>query len=289
MELLPILVLPFIMCLLLAVITCYFGLHIIMRGVIFVDLALAQIAALGIVIALMAGYEADSGAAMAFSIVFTFAGALLFSLARFKEKHVPQEALIGITYVVASALAILLLDKSPHGLEEIESMLVGSILFVTKQAVWEAAAIYGVVAFIHYRFRKELFEISLDPDGSKKRGLNIFLYDLLFYSTFGLVVASSVRIAGVLMVFSYLIIPAVIAVMFADGLRTRLIIGWVLGFAGSVAGLFMSATRDMPTGAAVVVAFGAMLVISLLIWKWKQSRKPDEVVSVDESADSVSC
>lgn len=265
MDLLPLLLLPFLACLLLAGIHCYLGIHVVLRGVIFVDLALAQIAALGMVVGLLLGYEPESAVSMGLSVAFTLVGSLLFSLARAKEERVPTEAMIGIAYVIASALAILVLDKSPHGLEEIESMLVGSILFVTARALLLSATIYGLVALVHWRLRAPLTLVSTDSAEARRRGYNVFLLDFTFYATFGLVVSSSVRIAGVLMVFSYLVIPAVIAQLYAGTIRGRLLIGWALGFLGSALGLAASAAWDLPTGAAVVAAFGAILVVALTL------------------------
>ncbi len=258
---LDLLIVPFAACLVLTGIHCYLGIHIVSRGVIFVDLALAQVAALGSTVALLAGYELDSGQAYLISLGFTFLGAGVFALGRMRDKSVPQEAIIGIVYAVSSALAILVLDRAPHGEEAIKTMLVGSILFATWPQVGKIAAMYLAVGVLHFLLRKKFLLISMDPEQARQNGLWIRFWDFLFYLTFGLIVTSSVRIAGVLLVFSYLVVPAVCAMFFARGVTQRLLIGWALGFVASVLGLYASAQWDFPTGASVVAMFGVVLVV----------------------------
>jgi zinc/manganese transport system permease protein len=263
--LLEILIAPFAACLVLAGIHCYLGMHIVSRGVIFVDLALAQVAMLGSTIALLAGYETGSSQAYFISLAFTFLGAALFALGRLRDDSIPQEAVIGIVYAVSSALAIIVLDHAPHGEEAIKTMLVGSILFVTWPAILKIFLIYLAVGVLHYLLRQKFLLISMNIDLARKNGLWIRFWDFIFYVTFGIVVTSSVRIAGVLLVFSYLIVPAACAMLFFKRVSYRLIVGWGLGFIGSVLGLYASAKWDLPTGASVVAVFGVILVICALI------------------------
>jgi len=211
---LELLLLPFAACLILTGIHCYLGIHIVSRGVIFVDLALAQVAALGSTVALLAGYELHSTEAYLFSLCFTFFGAAVFALGRVRDESVPQEAIIGIVYAVSSAAAILVLDKAPHGEEAIKDMLVGSILFVTWPQILKISAIYLAVGILHFLLRKKFLLISMNPSLARKNGLWIRFWDFVFYITFGFVVTSSVRVAGVLLVFSYLVVPAVCAMFF---------------------------------------------------------------------------
>lgn len=257
---LDLLIVPFAACLVLTGIHCYLGIHIVSRGVIFVDLALAQVAALGSTVALLAGYEFDSTEAYLISLGFTFLGAGVFALGRMRDKSVPQEAIIGIVYAVSSALAILVLDRAPHGEEAIKTMLVGSILFATWPQVGKIAAMYLAVGILHIVLRKRFLLISMDPERAHQNGLWIRFWDFIFYITFGLIVTSSVRIAGVLLVFSYLVVPAVCAMFFARGVTRRLLIGWTLGFIASVLGLYASAKWDFPTGASIVAMFGVVLI-----------------------------
>ena len=260
-DLFELLLAPFAACLMLAGIHCYLGIHIVSRGVIFVDLALAQVAALGSTVALLVGYELNSTEAYLISLGFTFLGAAVFALGRMREEAVPQEAIIGIVYAVSSAAAILVLGKAPHGEEAIKAMLVGSILFVTWPQIIKVAAIYIAVGVLHFLLRRKFLLISMNPDLARQNGLRIRFWDFIFYVTFGFVVTSSVRIAGVLLVFSYLVVPAVCAMFFAKGVMQRLLIGWGLGFVASVLGLYVSARWDLPTGASVVTVFGAILII----------------------------
>ncbi|MEN6337826.1 MAG: metal ABC transporter permease [Phycisphaerales bacterium] len=264
---LELLLVPFAACLVLTGIHCYLGIHIVSRGVIFVDLALAQVAALGSTVALLLGYELSSPQAYCMSLGFTFVGAAVFALGRTRDKSISQEAIIGIVYAVSSAAAILVLDRAPHGEEAIKTMLVGSILFATWPQVAKVAAMYAAVGFLHFLLRKRFLLISMNPDQARREGLWIRFWDFVFYMTFGMIVTSSVRIAGVLLVFSYLVVPAVCAMLFASTVARRLLIGWALGFIASVLGLFASAMWDLPTGASVVTMFGVVLVVCAAV-KW---------------------
>jgi zinc/manganese transport system permease protein len=258
---LELLLIPFVACLVLTGIHCYLGIHIVSRGVIFVDLALAQVAALGSTVALLLGYELSSVQAYLMSLGFTFLGAAVFALGRMRDKSVPQEAIIGIVYAVSSAIAILVLDRTPHGEEALQAMLVGSILFATWPQVAKIAAMYFAVGILHVLLRRRFLLISVDPERARQQDLWIRFWDFLFYITFGLVVTSSVRIAGVLLVFSYLVVPAVCAMFFVRSVPHRLLIGWALGFVASVLGLYASARWDFPTGASIVAVFGVLLAV----------------------------
>lgn len=253
---------PFAACLVLTGIHCYLGLHVVTRGVIFVDLALAQIAAFGAVLTLLFGYELSGPQAYTVSLLFTFIGAGIFAISRLREKVIPQEAIIGIVYAVFSAAAILVLDRAPHGHEALHSMLVGSILYVDWPAVIKMFLIYLGVGIFHYVFRQKFLLISQDVNEARRRGVPVMFWDFLFYMTFGFVVTSSVKIGGVLLVFSYLIVPAVCAMLLTKSVSRRLIFGWIIGFLVSVFGLIFSVKYDLPTGASVVTCFGVALVVS---------------------------
>jgi len=255
---------PFLACLVLSVMHVYLGLHVIERKVIFVDLALAQIAALGATYAIVLGYDAatDPFAISLFSLAFTFLGAGTFAIARMRRERVPQEAFIGIIYAAASAGAILILSKSATGGEELKHMLTGDLLLVSMKTVGQTALLYGVIGVFHIVFRKKFLKISIDPEGARASGINIHLWDLLFYMSFGMVITRSVSIVGVLLVFSYLIVPAVIAQMWTDTLKSRLLIGWVVAVVASTAGILWSFYSDYPTGPAIVVMLAVFLVIS---------------------------
>jgi zinc/manganese transport system permease protein len=260
------LIYPFLACLVLTGIHCYLGIHVIARGVIFVDLALAQMAALGGIVALLAGLDPHGTEAYAFSLSATLLGAALFATGRLKRQLVPQEAIIGIIYAVSSALALLLLSKAPsEQAEETKHMLVGRILFVSKTEVWKTAALYAGVGLFHWIFRRRFLVISLHPDLTQEQGIAVRWWDFLFYTSFGVVVTSSVQMAGVLLVFSFLIVPAVCATLLARNVGTRLVIGWAIGFVASVLGLYFSVQFDLPPGESVVTTFGGLLVVVALV------------------------
>lgn len=258
-EFISIMFMPFLACLVLTGIHAYLGLHVIERQVIFVDLALAQIAVLGASFAILFGFEMDSIQGYFIALTFTLVGAAVFSLTRFKRQKIPHEAIIGIVYVVSAALMLIVLSFSGEGTEHIRQSLVGNILLVSPKEVLKIFMIYSIVGFIHYIFRKQFYLISESPSQAFENGMNVRGWDFLFYATFGLVVTSSVKIAGVLLVFSFLVIPAVCAMLLADNLKTRLILGWVIGTLGSIIGMAVSYFFDLPTGASVVCVFGLIL------------------------------
>jgi zinc/manganese transport system permease protein len=260
MEILSFLVLPFIASLILTGIHAYLGVHVVERGVIFVDLALAQIAALGATFAILMGMDPHGNGAYWMSLGFTFIGALIFSFVRSRHKRIPLEAFIGITYAVASAAAIIAMSKATGETEHLKDMLVGNILAVSKHDVIKTAILYGAIGLFHFVFRRKFLAISLHHDEPEKLGFSVRLWDFLFYASFGFVVTSSVAIAGVLLVFCYLVVPSVGAMLFADRIGTRLAIGWTMGTLVSALGCWFSVQFDTPTGATIVCTFGAVLV-----------------------------
>ena len=259
-DLLSLMWIPFLMCLVLTGIHAYLGFHVIAREVVFVDIALAQIAALGATAAFLFGYELETWESYASALVFTLIGALVLALTRSRERHVSQEAVIGVVYAVSAAGAVLLADRTPHGAEHLRGMLVGSILSVGGAEVFKVAILYSIIGLFHWLCRQPFFLISTDPAAAYRDGWRVRWWDFLFYASFGLVVTSSVRIAGVLLVFSYLIVPALAAIVVGGRMRTRLIIGWAFGTLVSVVAMLASAVLDLPTGATVVCAFGVILL-----------------------------
>jgi len=255
----------FVASLILTGIHAYLGVHVVERGVIFVDLALAQIAALGATVAIVVGINPHGRGSYWISLGFTFLGAGIFALARSRRGHIPQEAFIGIAYAVASATAILLLSKATGETEPQKDMLVGNILAVSWSEVKVTALLYGAVGIFHYIFRKKFLLISMNHEKAEQAGLNVRFWDFLFYASFGFVVTSSVAIAGVLLVFCYLIVPSVGAMLFADRIGSRLAIGWTMGTLVSALGVYLSAQIDLPTGATIVVTFGGVLIVMFFI------------------------
>ena len=264
-DLIAILWAPFLMCLVLTGIHAYLGVHVLAREVVFVDIAMAQIAALGATVAFLVGHEVEMWQSYAYALGATLVGAVVLALTRSRRRHVSQEAVIGVVYAVSSAAAVLVADRSAHGAEQVRGMLVGNLLSVTPFEVGKVALLYALVGVVHWFCRRPFFLISTDPTRAYDEGWRVRLWDLLFYASFGVVVASSVRIAGVLLVFSYLIVPALAAVMVGGGVATRLLVGWSFGTAVSVIGMVASAALDLPTGATVVCAFGVTLVVFGLV------------------------
>ena len=251
---------PFFAAMIILLTHAYFGLHVIQREVIFVDLALAQIAALGSTVAFLLGADHSSAMGYAFSFGFTLMGALIFSVTRLKESPVPQEALIGITFVVASAAVILLASFSAEGTEYVKETLTGSLIWVTWPVVVKVAVSYGAIGLFHFLMRRTMLAITWAP----QRVRHLRLWDFVFYATFGIAITSSVQLAGVLMVFSVLVIPAVVAFFYARRFRSALLLAWASGTAAIVAGLAISFTWDVTTGPVLVVSFGAILFLALL-------------------------
>lgn len=253
---------PLAACLLLPPLLVYLGLHVVKREVIFVDLALAQVATLGTCVALIMGYHFNDRPTFLISLGVTFLGAALFSWSRSSRKRpVPQEAIIGITFVVAAAGVILLLSRVAGGKEELEHLLTGDILNVTLAEVGQRTALFAGLATFYAIFHKRFALISEDPDTAIASGMRVRLWDFLFYAAFALVVVSFVRVAGVLLTFAYLIVPAVCAVTLRQGWMARLVVGWIVAAAASLLGLWASYQLDLPTGAAIVCACGLLLIL----------------------------
>jgi zinc/manganese transport system permease protein len=262
MTIFQILLPAFVASLILTGIHAYLGVHVVERGVIFVDLSLAQIAALGTTVAYLAGYDLHGSTAYLFSLGFTFLGAAIFAMSRVHRKtRIPQEAVIGIVYAVSAAVAILVMSKATQETEHLKEMLVGNILSVTWSELAKTALLYALVGVFHFVFRKRFLMISMNEAEAERQGWNIRFWDFLFYMSFGFVVTSSVAIAGVLLVFCFLIVPSVTAMLFAERLGPRLAIGWTMGAVVSALGVWLSFQLDLPTGATIVGTFGAALII----------------------------
>jgi zinc/manganese transport system permease protein len=267
---------PFAASLILTGIHAYLGVHVVERGVIFVDLSLAQIAALGATIALLlpvSGGDPHAPVVYWISLAFTFLGAAVFSMVRVKRARIPQEAIIGISYAVASGAAILAMSKATSESEHLKDMLVGNILAVSWEEVRKTALLYGAIGLFHYIFRRQFLAISMDHNRVQPlRGFSVRFWDFLFYASFGFVVTSSVAIAGVLLVFCYLIVPSVAAMLYADSIGRRLAIGWAMGTVVSALGVYLSLKLDLPTGATIVCTFGIVLILMAAVRPLFQTR-----------------
>ncbi len=325
----PVLISPFLACLVIASLHCYMGLHVLRRGVIFVDLALAQCAALGAAVAffllpifcpetlefhetealtkaaeeslavdlsietdeILLGSIGTAGTmeegteiaehdhhalenrfSYVMSLLFALLGATLLSFGRFRNEQIPHEAIIGIIFVVCAALSVLILSKAPHGHDKMEAMLIGSILFVNSSQVINMLGLYLVLGVLHFIFRHQFIKISEDVAAAEKAGIRVRLWDCLFFATFALMVTQSVGIAGVYVVFSYLIIPAACGKLYGNRFGSQLLIAWGVAALTTIIGLVVSAVWDMPTGSSLVSCFGGILVVCIVV-RWVQKRK----------------
>lgn len=271
---------PLVACLVLTGIHVYLGVHVIARKVIFVDLALAQIAALGTVIGVLLGYEAgkDVTALYLYSLSFTIFGAFIFSVTKMKGEKVPHEAIIGIVYAVTFALTMLVLSRSAMGPQELDHIIKGELLWVQADTVIKTMIIYAVVGLFHFVFRKKFMAISFDPENADREKVNVRLWDFLFYMSFGFVITSSVAIAGVFLVFSYLIIPAVGAMLLSNKLGTRLAIGWIGGAVISFLGVKISWSTGLPTSPLIVCILALALILSALVRSIRQAQDKGKAV-----------
>ncbi len=264
-EYLPFLIWPFLASLILVGIHTYFGLHVIKRGIIFIDLSLAQVAAFGITMAILLGYPADGMISYFFALLFALTGGGIFTFTRSIEGIIPQEAIIGIVYAVSSAAAILAVSHSPEGAEHIRYLLVGSLLTVSPSAVLKTLLAYTIVGAFHWFARSKF--IALTFNNGKTLSSSRF-WDFLFYASFAVVVTSSVKICGVLLVFIFLVVPSVFAALMTKRIGLRLMYGWIFGFIGSAIGLVLSFWLDTPTGATIVCAFGILLLLIAIMRKF---------------------
>ncbi len=257
-DMLDLMLWPFLVCVVLVGIHVYFGLHVIRRGIIFVDLSLAQVAALGTTLAFLLGFDLNSNTAYLFSLGFAILGAVLFAVSRGVEGKVPQEAVIGIVYAVSSAAAIMAVSHAPEGSEHIKHLLIGSILTVTPAIVIKTAIVYALVGLFHWIYFSKFSALTFNHGSPPK---NALLWEILFYASFGVTVTSSVKICGVLLVFIFLVVPSVFAVLITKGVSRHLAFGWIFGLIGSLMGLVSSFYLDTPPGATIVCTFGIMLLI----------------------------
>ncbi len=279
MEIFTLWLWPLLALILLPGLLVYFGLHVVERGIIFVDLALAQIAALGICVAIALGaHPGHDALPYVLSVVFTLLGAGLFAWTRFNHPRVPQESIIGIIYVVSAAAATLVLSHSAEGDEALKNLLVGNVLLVTKKEVLFTFGLFAAIGIVHVLLRQKFLMVTFHEDQAKAKGIALRLWDFLFYATFGLTVVSFVQITGVYLVFSYLIVPAVCGALLSADIRTRLIIGWTVALIAGVSGLLLSVkleTFDLPTGPTIVCCFGVLLIGTALVMLVRNGRGAD--------------
>src|SRR5215470_6573543 len=256
------LIYPFAASVAFVLIHAYLGVHVLRRNIIFADLALAQLSALGATVAFALGYAPVSPAGFAYAFAFTTLGAALLTATRVLTRFVSQEAFVGILYVAATAATVLVVDRSPQGAEHVKKILIGSILTVEPPELIKFVVLYGVIGLMHWFARRPMLAVAGEAEPAGRSRLAVSLWDFLFFLSFGVVVTSSVTTAGVLLVFSFLIVPAVIGSMFSRAVPMVLAIAWSAGILASARGLAGSFVLDLQTGAAMVVAFVVMLAFA---------------------------
>ncbi len=259
MEAFNFLLAPFFMCLVLVGIHCYLGLHVLRRGIIFIDLSLAQVASLGSSVSLLFHFEHDTTGSYFISLGFTLLAALYFAWGKKFEKYISQEVLIALVYAFSSSLVILVVNMMAHGSEHIKEILVGKILWVTWDEVIKTSIIYGGVAIIHYIFRKQILRSTLN----RKHNVVNIVWDFLFYALFGVVITSSVGVAGILLVFSFLVVPALMSMQIVSSISKQMFLGWGIGIVLSILGMVVSYKLDLPAGAVLVVIFTSLPILTV--------------------------
>jgi zinc/manganese transport system permease protein len=264
-DALSLLWLPFAATVAFVVMHAWLGVHVLRRRIVFADLALAQLSALGGTVAFAAGHPAGSLAAFAYALAFTALGALALTALRRLARYITQEAFIGILYVVATAATIIVVDRSPQGAEHVKRMLVGSLLAVSEGDVVRLYVMYVTIGALHWLLRRPMLAASAETEGHEGRDRWTWAWDLIFFLSFGLVVTSSVSVAGVLLVFSFLIVPPLVGSFFFPGVGAILRVGCSVGWVASAVGLVSAYLLDLPTGAAIVTTLALSLLFAALV------------------------
>ena len=273
MEIINFLIWPFIACILLILTHAYFGIHILERGIIFVDLSLAQFVGVGIALSFLFGYEGTER--YIFSVAFAVLGAFILAFSRRIAKYTNIEAFIGVLYIFSFAASILILDRSPHGLEEFKSILNGNIIWVEPQSVVYTFILYLVISIPHVIFRKRFLALSRDGEGG-------FVWEFIFFLSFAIMLVNSVQIAGILQVFAFLIIPALIGRLFTRKPIKVLITGWLLGLVSSTFGIVASYKWDMPVAPVIVASLSVLFFFVLLIIGVSRKRNGHDLKTLSE-------
>lgn len=254
------LIYPFMGCVLLILIHSYFGIHILERGIIFLDISMAQFIAVGISISFFMGHE-DSGRYL-YSVLFAVIGALILSLSRKIARFVNIEAFIGVFYIFSLASSILILDRTPHGIDELKAILNGNVLWISQGEIIKMFILYLVIGLVHLIFRKRFFALTYEGSGG-------YIWEFLFFLSFAFVLVSSVSTAGILQVFSFLVIPALIGRLYTREPFKVLFIGWGVGLVASVFGLAVSFKMDLPTAPLIVASLSVAFFLLLAMKAWR--------------------
>jgi len=265
LEGLEILLPAFAVCVLMAITHTYLGLHVLARGIIFVDLALAQVAALGVSVAFLLGKEAHGSEAQLYAFTATLSIAFAFAKLRNISNKIAREVTIGIVYVVATALSIVILSRSSQGMEELKSLFNGNILWTSWQEIAVIALMYLLLTALHFVYRNKFHKLSFsENEDNNQQDSPGFVWEFLFFATFAVAITLAVNVAGVLLVFAFLIIPAFSASLIIDGFVKQMLAGWLLSIIGCMAGLFVAYQFDLPVGATIVSLLGILPIAAAI-------------------------
>ncbi|MDX2415115.1 MAG: metal ABC transporter permease [Bacteroidales bacterium] len=268
---------PLVACVLIVLINVYFGVHVIKREIIFIDIALASIAALGSAVGMVLfelkhgghSHEAHGILPYVFSLLFISIASGAFTILKHRKISIPLEALIGIAYAVATTLTVIFLDKGAGGDVHVHDMLVGSVLWVSWEKVIRLAVVVAIVGSFHIIFRSRFIQLTDNFQDACKELKRPKLWDFLFFFSFGLVVVEAVSIAGILTVFAFLILPASLSAFFTKGWTPKLIAGWSAGIMASFLGLLLSLKLDVPSAPVIIVLLGIFLITGFIVYKLK--------------------
>lgn len=254
---------PALGCMVMTLIFTYFGIHVLRRGIVFIDLSMAQLAALGTTVAFAMNVEEHSYGSILFSMGFVFLGALFFTLARYIAPRISQEAVIGIIYVLAASLAVIVADRSPRAAEHIQHTLNGSILWITWGGVLKLFTAFVILGGFLWISRKSFYKCSTQSNSPEPYTRNQALWDFIFYLMLGLAIVACIETAGIFLIFTLLIIPAACGIQMFDSLGKQWVTGIALGILVSWVGLAISFAYDLPTGSTLVCAFGISFITTL--------------------------
>jgi zinc/manganese transport system permease protein len=257
---LPFMLQAFVAAAITGILLSFLGVHVVGRGIVFVDLALGQISSLGVAFATFIGTGMTS-----IPLIFTLVGALLMSFINIRDKRLKQEAIIGILYAFASALTVLLISKTPHGDSDIQEVLFGNILSVGWDKISEISIVFGIIAIVQLVFFKKFFSLTKSFENGENHLVGIFnVWNFLFYISIGLAIVYAVKINGVIPVFSFLIIPAVSAIMLSKSNKVIFILSIIISILGSFLGLNFSYYKDYPAGSSIVAVLGGFFILASL-------------------------
>jgi len=265
LPIIQILGLPLLACILMSAILGYLGIHVLKREVIFIDIALAQIAAVGSIAAhLVFEVHGDSTVAYICALGCVLLSAAFYAVIRNRITQISLEAVIGISYAIAAAGTLFLVGIAPGGHVHVQQILSGSLLWTNWRDIVLSLLVFSAVGACFYFFRKPLNRLSNNYQKAHAEGLKTAMWDFVFYMLLGIVITLTVQMAGIVVVFAFLIIPSTISALFSSHWGIRMLIGWAVTAVASVSGLLFAYYLDFSIGPAVALFLGGELIIAAL-------------------------